>query len=84
MGKNTPETPVSKNWKAGDWADCKKCGHAWRLREDKKPGVCAKCKNPKWDEGPKEEGKGRPAGRAEPKLVPIDEEGSPLEWDPNL
>jgi len=30
---------------------CKRCGHKWRPRNDKKPTVCPnlKCKSPYWD-----------------------------------
>ncbi len=44
----------------GDWMHCQKCNHDWRLRRPKYPEHCPKCKNYNWDEGPKQDGMGRP------------------------
>ena len=30
--------------------ECKKCGHKWANRKDKKPRVCPKCKKYTWDD----------------------------------
>ena len=38
-----------RSWRMGDWADCRRCGHTWRVRNDRRPGVCPKCKDAKWD-----------------------------------
>lgn len=29
--------------------ECLKCGHEWRSRTSKPPGVCPECKSPGWD-----------------------------------
>jgi len=29
--------------------DCKRCGHEWIPRTDKKPTICPSCKSPYWD-----------------------------------
>ena len=38
-------------YRAGDWQECirGKCGHKWRLRADKRPKVCPKCKGKNWE-----------------------------------
>jgi hypothetical protein len=28
---------------------CLRCGHHWHPRKNGRPGVCPKCKNPRWD-----------------------------------
>lgn len=41
-----PKVTITKEgWK------CNKCGHIWEQRNNdyKKPFVCPKCKNPRWD-----------------------------------
>ncbi len=33
---------------------CKKCGHEWAQRTDKRPAACPRCKSYYWDVEPKE------------------------------
>jgi predicted Zn-ribbon and HTH transcriptional regulator len=30
--------------------ECLKCGHTWHPRTNELPGVCPRCKSPKWQE----------------------------------
>lgn len=50
-----------KLYEVGTPIHCRKCGHDWRLKMAKRPNFCPRCKNPNWDDGPKEDGMGRPA-----------------------
>jgi len=34
---------------------CKKCGHKWFPRSEKKPKYCPKCCNPNWNKASKKE-----------------------------
>ena len=33
---------------------CKRCGHKWHPRKERKPICCARCKSPYWDIEPME------------------------------
>lgn len=36
---------------------CNKCGYTWHPRKKQRPGVCPKCRDPKWDYQRAEDGK---------------------------
>lgn len=41
---------MAKNKSYLEIHSCKKCGHKWPNRKDRKPRLCPKCKSVNWDE----------------------------------
>ena len=53
----------------GDRLNCRRCGHQWFGRSNKRPVQCPRCKSPAWDRAPK-------VSEAKVKYKPVSKTGS--------